>query len=34
MKEFKKSLSKVLNTLENIMENWAFAPKEEMLNFP
>ena len=26
MKKFKKNLSKVLNTFENIMENGAFAP--------
>ena len=24
----------VLNALENIMENGAFAPKEQMLHFP
>ena len=28
------SLSKVLNTFENIMENGAFAPLEHMLHFP
>ena len=28
-----KSLSLVLNTFENIMENGAFAPKEQMLYF-
>ena len=28
-----KVISKVLNTFENIMENRAFAPKEQMLNF-
>ena len=33
MKKFKKNLSKVLNTFENIMENGAFAPKEQMLHF-
>ena len=27
MKKFKKNLSQVLNTLENIMENAAFASK-------
>ena len=26
--------SHVLNTFENIMENGAFAPKEQMLHFP
>ena len=31
---FKKNLSQVLNTFENIMENGAFAPKEQMLYFP
>ena len=34
MKKFKKNLSSVLNTFENIMENGAFAPKEQMLHFP
>ena len=34
LKRFKKNLSHVLNTLENIMENGAFAPKEQMLHFP
>ena len=29
-----KDLSCVLNTFENIMENGAFAPKEQMLHFP
>ena len=29
--KFKK---KVLNTFENIMENGAFAPNEQMLHFP
>ena len=33
MKKFKKKLSKVLNSFENIMENGAFAPKEQMLHF-
>ena len=28
-----KSLRKVLNTFENIMENGAFAPMEQMLHF-
>ena len=31
---FKKNLSKVLNTFENIMENGAFTPMEQMLHFP
>ena len=30
----KKNLSKVLNTFEDIMENRAFAPMEQMLNIP
>ena len=34
MKKIKKNLSYVLNTFENIMENGAFAPKEQMLPFP
>ena len=34
LKKIKKNLSKVLNTLENIMENGAFVSKEQMLNFP
>ena len=25
---------KFLNTFENILKNWAFAPKEQMLHFP
>ena len=29
-----KNLGKVLNTFENIMENGAFAPNEQMLHFP
>ena len=33
-KSSRKNLSKVLNTFENIMENEAFAPKEQMLYFP
>ena len=32
IEKFKKNL--VLNTFENIMENGAFAPKEQMLHFP
>ena len=34
LKKFNKNLSEVLNTFENIMENGAFAPKEQMLHFP
>ena len=34
LKKFKKNLSKVLNTFENIMENGAFALLEQMLHFP
>ena len=33
-KNSRKILIKVLNTFENIMENRAFAPKEQMLHFP
>ena len=33
-KKFKKNLSEVLNASENIMENGAFAPMEQMLDFP
>ena len=33
-KKLMKSLRKVLNTFENIMENGAFAPMEQMLLFP
>ena len=33
LKKFNKNLSEVLNTLENIMENAAFAPREQMLHF-
>ena len=29
----KKKLGKILNTSENIMENRAFTPKEQMLIF-
>ena len=32
--KFKKKFGLVLNTFENIMENGAFAPKEQMLHFP
>ena len=34
VEKLKKNLREVLNTLENIMENGAFAPKEQMLHFP
>ena len=34
LKKFKKNLSKDWNTFENIMENGAFAPGEQMLHFP
>ena len=34
IEKFLKKLSSVLNTFENIMENGAFAPKEQMLHFP
>ena len=34
LKKINKNLSEVLNTFENIMENEAFAPKEQMLHFP
>ena len=34
LKKFNKNLSEVLNTFESIMENGAFAPKEQMLHFP
>ena len=30
----KKKINKVLITFETIMENGAFAPKEQMLHFP
>ena len=30
----KSNLRKILNTSENILENGAFAPNEQMLNFP
>ena len=33
-KKIMKHLSSVLNTFENILENGAFAPKEQMLHFP
>ena len=33
LKKFNKNLSEVLNNFENIMENGAFAPKEQMLHF-
>ena len=31
IEKFKKILSKILNTFKNIIENGAFAPKEQML---
>ena len=34
LKNIKKNLNYVLDTFENIMENGAFAPKEQMLHFP
>ena len=34
MEIFKKNLSNALNTFKNIMENGAFAKKEQMLHFP
>ena len=34
MKKIKKKFSEVLKTFENVMENEAFAPKEQMLHFP
>ena len=34
LKKINKNLMEVLNTFENIMENGAFAPKEQMLHFP
>ena len=34
LKKFNKNLSEVFNTFENIMENGAFGPKEQMLHFP
>ena len=33
-KKFKENLKTVLNTFENIMENGAFAPEEQILHFP
>ena len=33
LKKFKKNLSKVLYTFENIMENGAFAPNEQIFHF-
>ena len=33
LKKFKKNVSQVLKTFENIIENGAFAPKEQMLHF-
>ena len=34
LEKLKKKFSKVLNTFQNIMENGAFAQKEQMLHFP
>ena len=34
IKIIQENLSTVLNTFENIMENGAFALKEQMLHFP
>ena len=34
VEKFNENLSEVLNTFENIMENGAFAPKEQMLHIP
>ena len=34
IEKIQENLSLVLNTFENIMENGAFAPKEQMLHFP
>ena len=34
LKKFKKNLTPILNTFKNIMENGAFALKEQMLHFP
>ena len=34
VKNFKKYLSQVMNAIENLMANEAFAPKEQMLHFP
>ena len=31
---FKTTLKKIQITFENIIENGAFAPKEQMLHFP
>ena len=33
-KKIKKNLSKVLNTFENIMEDGAYAPMEQIIDFP
>ena len=33
LKKLKKNLREVLNTFKNIMENGAFAPKEQILHF-
>ena len=34
MKKYKKNLSLVWHTFENIMENRTFAPKKQMFHFP
>ena len=34
IEKFQEKFKLVLNTFENIMENGAFAPKEQMLHFP
>ena len=34
LKKIKKKLHNVFNTFENILENGAFAPKEQMIDFP
>ena len=34
MKKFKKNLKFSFEHFWNIIENWAFAPKEQMLHFP
>ena len=33
LKKNHENISKVLNTFENVIENGAFAPMEQMLNF-
>ena len=34
MEKIQENFSSVLNTFENIVENGAFAPKEQMLHIP